>query len=245
MFRCVTITPFGTPVVPEVKRRYASSSGDCGWRLPRRGPFEIVLPDKDVSWPTPRERRQIRLLGHDDQEVVIDSVQNGIELLLGDAIDDQRAALRLLEHPPGSHGWKVRIEWDVRAAGQQRAKDPGKRGDRTVRENRGHWRAARRRSQLQRRRKACSPLAKLAIGQALRAELERGAKRHRLCRPQKPRMQKAVWHATLGPRASSSDWLQSSEKVRVPLSGCQRNRDVSQWTCGRSAPERVRRARSG
>jgi hypothetical protein len=97
-FPCVTITPFGAPVLPEVKSRYASASGVC-------------------------ERAHIFSIGQ-EYERSVDLLEEVWEVRFGRGVDDERTAAGAPQHLSGLCDWKVRVERHVGSSSQQRAENP-------------------------------------------------------------------------------------------------------------------------
>ena len=174
------MTPLGTPVLPEVNRRYAIEFGDVSTVAPLIARHQLTRANEPVVWPARGQRPEsFPVREHNDQGVV-DSLQNLGQLVLRLGIDNHSLAARALQHGSGAVRWKCAIERDVSVAPQQRGQHTGECRHGPVGEDRGQRRVVCGVERRQRGRQRRGFVEQVRVGQALTGNLQSRAGREPL-----------------------------------------------------------------
>ena len=175
--RCVTITPFGVPVLPDVKSRYASASGSTATDSSAAAGTMAGGRQDRVPGPAPAQPRRLGavvVVGQQDDQRVLQPVQERVEAPGRAGVGDDGAAAGALEHGPAALRGMVGMQRHVAVAAHERAENPGERRRAARPEDRGQRRAGTGVRALERRGDRRRAVVERQIGEGGAAHLQRG-----------------------------------------------------------------------
>ena len=173
-FRCLIITAFGVPVLPDVKMRYAiaSSSGSVGANA---GSNVTSGAPRTVCWGhRARSALTSSCSGEHDQERDVDTCQHLVELERRSAVDDERSHVRSLEHRARPVRRERAVQGDVAVTAEQSCQHAGIGGGGSIGEDGRERGSAVGSRALERSRQARGALVQRTVRQHIVLDLERG-----------------------------------------------------------------------